>query len=369
MPNPTTPVANLDPYEVSESATLSNEEKGNHLKLDWNESTFPTPPAVIEAIRRVLAEGHLEYYPDVNARRLRESLSEYVGVDAQNIQVFNGSDAALRNIFDAYIEPGDKVLIREPVYTQPYTFVHTNGGEIINFTASSPFADGVDEYGHYLEKSGCKVTYHPNPNNPTGVCYKPSTVSSLLRRFSDTLFIIDEAYYEFTGVSVADKIREHENLIVTRTFSKAFALAGIRVGYIVASPAVMREINKIRNGKSVGLLGQIAATAALENTDHMEKIVEEVEQARAWMVNRLQEEGMAFHKTPANFILIKVGDAPAVVNRLQEFQILVRDRSYLPQLDDYIRVTIGSKDQMKQFLEAFLSLEEHLLCHTQLERT
>lgn len=361
MPNPTSSVARLDPYEVSRSAVLSNEEKGKHLKLDWNESTFPTSPALIEALQQVLAEGHLEYYPDVQAVTLRERLSEYVGGDAEYIQVFNGSDAALRNILDTYIEPGDKVLVREPVYTQPYTFVHTNGGEVVNFTASSPFSKGIAEYEHHLQNSGCKVTYHPNPNNPTGVCYEASELASLLEQFPDILFIVDEAYYEFTGTTVANLVQRYDNLVVTRTFSKAFGLAGVRVGYVVAGSSVMKEVNKVRNGKSVGLLGQIAATAALEHVDHMREAVAEVGRAREWTENHLREEGIPFHTTPANFILIKVGNAPKVVERLQESQILVRDRSYLPQLEGCIRVTIGSREQMETFCNAFLSLDEHVL--------
>lgn len=358
MPEPTDKVSQMAPYTVSESAKLSNDDKGNKLKLDWNESTFPPSPQVRERLYGFVENGHFEYYPDVTAKELREKLAEYVGCGVENLQVFNGSDDALRAIVDTYLGQDDVFLAREPVYTQPYTFVETNGANRITFTCESPFEKGVNRFLTVLEETQPKVTYLPNPNNPTGVCYSQEEIEELLSAAPDTLFIVDEAYYEYADTTVSDSVSEYDNLVVCRTFSKAFGLASCRIGYTVASEEIIRELEKVRNGKSVNLFGQIAASAALDDIEYMRDCVRTVIETREWLVESLRSRGYSVVSTPANFVLVEVDNPKQTIESLKREGIYVRNRDYLPQLDGYIRVSIGDREQMQTFLNAFETVTE-----------
>jgi len=356
MTDPTEEVSEMAPYTVSESAKLSNGKKADELKLDWNESTFQPSSLVRERLQAFVENGHFEYYPDVTARDLREKIAGYVNCGIENVQIFNGSDSSLRVILDTYLGQGDAFLAREPVYTQPYTFVETNGGERVTFTCESPFKKGIEQFRTVLKDTQPKVAYIPNPNNPTGVCYTPGEIEELLSAAPNTLFVVDEAYYEYADTTVSNLVSEYDNLIVSRTFSKAFGLASCRVGYVVASEETIQHLEKVRNGKSVNLFGQIAASAALDDLEYMRDRVQTVIRTRDWLVETLLERGYNAVSTPANFILIKVDDPEATVERLKRIGVYVRNRNYLPQLDGYIRVTIGDREQMEMFLDAFESV-------------
>lgn len=361
MPNPTDEISDMEPYTVSESATLSNEEKVSSLKLDWNESTFPPSPNVKQKLQEFVEKGHFEYYPDVTARKLRENLASYVGCDIDRIQIFNGSDSSIRTLLDTYIDKGDAFLTREPVYTQPYTFVETNGGKCVTFTCESPFDNGVDEFVSVLKDRQPKVAYIPNPNNPTGVCYSEEEINKLLSVAPDTLFVVDEAYYEYAGATVANLVSKFDNLVVSRTLSKAFGLAGCRIGYLVANEKIIQEVDKVRNGKSVNIFGQIAASAALQDVSYMQERVKKVIETRKWLVDSLRDRGYQVVSTPANFILIKISEPEQIVEAMKNENVFIRDRSYLPQLEGYIRVSIGDRDQMERFLKIFEEIQTEML--------
>ena len=358
---PTRHVKKLSPYEVSTSATLSLEDKAKYLKLDFNEATFPPSPLVKSRLLALLKADQLNFYPDVTATELRQKLAGYVGLEAAFIQVFNGSDGAINTICDTFITAADNVLVREPVYTQPYTFIRAKGSRLVTFTGDDPFTKNLDRYEQQLSARTIKMVYMANPNNPTGVYYEIPEVSRLLKAFPGTLFVIDEAYHEYAGKTSLGLVREYPNLIVTRTFSKAFGLAGLRIGYIIAQPPIIGDINKVRNGKDVNTVAQIAAAAALEDLPYLNQRVKQVIEARQWLIENLRRHGVTCHDSPANFILIRVADAPEVIRRLAGKMVLVRDRSTLPQLEGYIRVTIGMPEEMQRFFTIFTSLPDRLI--------
>ena len=358
---PTEYVNKLVPYRVSQSARLSLEDKPRFLKLDWNEATFPLSPVVKKRLLEFLETNKLNFYPDVTAMELRQKLSRYVGLDASYIQVFNGSDAAINTICDTYISAGNHVLVREPIYTQPYTFIRVKGANMITFTGESPFSKSLDKYHKYLSSHFIKLVYIVNPNNPTGVLYEISEIGELLQAYPKTLFVIDEAYSEYARKTVIGLVEHNHNLIVAKTFSKAFGLAGLRVGYLISQPSIIGNLNKVRNGKDINVIGQVAASAALDDLPYVEKQINYLIETREWLVKNLLHYGIECRGTPANFILIRVPNVPEVIRRLAEQKVLVRDRSHLPQLDGYIRVTIGMPEEMRRFFEVLTALPDSLI--------
>ena len=346
----------MEAYQVSESAKIPMGRKKQYLKLDWNEALIPPSPLVKKKLREAIESDIIHFYPDVTAGELRNKLSDYVGLDSSHIQVFNGSDDALQTICITYLSGGDTVLSREPSYAQFNTYVQSTGAHLLSFTGESPFSEALERYHDLLSREPIKLVYIVNPNNPTGVMYDRETICGLLQMYPGTLFLIDEAYFEYSGVTAIDLIHNHANILVTRTFSKAFGLAGLRLGYVLGQPRVVEHLLKVRNGKNVNALAQIAASAALDDIGYVQKYVAGVESTRAWLVQGLEALGLEVHETPANFILVRVSDVPATIQALKAEKILVRDRSGLDQLQGMIRVSIGLREQMQRFLDVMVRI-------------
>lgn len=359
--NPNPYVRELEPYKISISADLAAHEKEKFIKLDWNESTYPPAPGVRKALINSIEKGSINYYPDVHAIEVKAKLSSLLGVPVSYIQVFNGSDAALRDISMTYLGENDSVLIREPVYTQIYTFIQARGARVVSIMGSDPFEKAIGKYIEVLDQQTIKMVYIVNPNNPTGTHYSRDEIEFLVSKYPEVLFIVDEAYTEFTQVSVVDLTGTLPNLIVARTFSKAFGLAGIRIGYIVCDPEILQYIDRIRNGKEVNALAQIAAITAIDEINYMHEKVEMVQINRTWLVRQLQESGYEVIDTPANFILLKVVRVNKLLEGLRERKILVRDRSYMPQLEGCVRISIGIMAEMEKLLAALIELKPQVL--------
>lgn len=334
------------PYRAPAGAAMTQEEKQQYLKLDFNEATYPPSPLVAEQLGRV----DLNFYPDMEAVELRRALADYTGRKSEEIRVWNGSDAALRAICWAYLDNADWALLREPTYAQFGTFVKQAGANLGAVEGDDAFDASPLMYDSGLAYWRPKLFYVVNPNNPTGVLYNLATISYWLSEYPWTLFVVDEAYHEYGLPSAAPLLSWNSNLIIVRSFSKAFALAGVRVGYTLSSPETAKVLDMVRNGKDVSGLAQAAAFAALEDLDYMQARVADTLNAKSWTVDRLRGMGLEVKDSPANFVLIKTLDAARAVREFKEQGVLVRDRSYLFQLDGYIRVTIGSQEQMEQFV-------------------
>lgn len=341
----------LRPYQVSTGAALSLGSKASYLKLDWNEAAWPPSPGVAEAIAKYMDLGEPNHYPDVNATELRQELSDYVHLPVSHIRAFNGSDAALRDLCAAFLNPGDVVVIREPTYTQMRTFIAAQGARANPFLASGPFELDQWPLSEAIQAREASMVYIANPNNPTGVLYHAAMIGYLCQIYPNTLFVVDEAYHEFCGFTSARLVEAHRNLAVIRTFSKAFGLAGLRLGYLLAGATVMQGIDKVRNGKEVNTLAQVAGVAALDDLDYVWNRVAETREVQRETAEALRAMGLQVVTTPANFLLVKVDEPRRVMNHLKAGSVLVRDRSTLPQLEGYLRVTVGTTEQMARFVD------------------
>ena len=333
-------INNLQTYNVGGRSDLSSDWEC----FDWNESEFPPTNKVFEVMKSFY---RYERYPDITAKLLKSKLSDYVSLPVDFIEVYNGSDDALKDIITVFVDRETHVLSYQPSYTQVNTFITTNTENYMKVNIKNPLGE------HEYDFDYCKVAnvvYLVNPNNPTGKLLAVDEIEKLLKTYPDTLFIVDEAYYEFAKQSCSHLVVSHKNLIVTRTFSKAFGLASVRLGYCMAHPDTLLHLRKIRNGKAVNSLAQLCGIAALDDLDYLDSRIDEMNDAKKFFVDNLPHEYHAVD-SQTNFVLLKTPDSKKLLNKMKDNKILIRDRSSFDNLENCVRITIGSKKQIIRVLD------------------
>lgn len=341
-------IDSLPIYAVSNSAKLGYREKETWIKLDWNESPSNASAKVIAAVTDFLRDHSLSYYPDVTANELITAISERHEIPKDFISVFNGSDNALQHIFYAYLSPNTVFTTIQPTYTQILQFVNFKGGEIRYYLPDDVLNIDYSKFESEFVP-GSDVVYLINPHNPTGHLLKRDYLAELAANFPETLFVIDEAYMEFASSdeSCIPLVETHRNLMVTRTFSKAFGLAGIRLGYAVSHRDNINIVRRIKNEKDINTLAQIAGAAAIKDTEYLQNHVRSILENRSWFLENIPAEHHAI-ASEANFVLINYRDDAELLSRFESERILVRDRSDQHGLLNHLRVTIGTKAQMEK---------------------
>ena len=333
-------INNLQTYNVGGRSDLSSDWEC----FDWNESEFPPTNKVFEVMKSFY---RYERYPDITAKLLKSKLSDYVSLPVDFIEVYNGSDDALKDIITVFVDKETHVLSYQPSYTQVNTFITTNTENYMKVNIKNPLGE------HEYDFDYCKVAnvvYLVNPNNPTGKLLAVDEIEKLLKTYPDTLFIVDEAYYEFAKQSCSHLVISHKNLIVTRTFSKAFGLASVRLGYCMGHPDTLSHLRKIRNGKAVNSLAQLCGVAALDDLDYLDSRIDEMNDAKKFFVDNLPHEYYAVN-SQTNFVLLKTPDSKKLLNKMKDNKILIRDRSSFDNLENCVRITIGSKKQIIRVLD------------------
>lgn len=346
---------NIKPYKlVSQRAW---EDPDAALKLDWNESTVPPSPLVLDRALAAFQTNRLHWYPNIANASLNQKLAKYCRVESANILYFASSDSAHEAICRTYLGPEDVALAIAPTYDNFRLTVETVGARFLPINCyNETFELDLDAFDAAIRSHKPKLAYVCNPNNPTGFLIPSNLVIELTKRHPNTLFLLDEAYIEFHPDSVSESVASHENLIVSRTMSKAFGLAGFRFGYLVASVKRALELSVVRNPKNVSTFAQIAAEAALDDVAHMEAYVWHVTETRTWLhseISRRFEGHIKPFPSNANFILLKFESpraASAFTEKMAANNIYVRGLSHLKELESHVRLTIGTREQMEYFL-------------------
>jgi len=333
-------IEDLQKYNVGGRSNLSPDWEC----FDWNESEFPPSNKVFEAIKTFY---RYERYPDIAAVKLKEKLSNYVSLPVDFIEVYNGSDDALKDIFTTFVDNDTKVLSYQPSYTQVDTFITTNTRHYRSVEIEEPLGKHWYDFEHCTYSD---VVYLVNPNNPTGKLLSVSVIERLIKSLPDVLFVVDEAYYEFAKHSCSHLVVSYKNLLVTRTFSKAFGLASIRLGYVMAHPDLLFHLRKIKNGKSVNSLAQLCGIAVLDDLDYLNARIDEMNDAKKFFVDNLPQHYFAV-ESAANFVLVKTPNSKNLLEKMKENKILIRDRSSFTNLENCVRITIGSKKQIIRVLD------------------
>ncbi len=344
----------IQPYEpVSSLPRMTERPEMEHFKLDWNESTIPPSPHVRKAVLAYLdGPVGLNIYPQLFSTDLRLKLQTHVGYPADHILVTNGSDDALDLICKTYLNPGDRVLSPYPTYTHFLLFAKSRGAVIDKLHFNDPFAADMEELIAQVTDQ-TKIVYVVNPNNPTGQLFTNEEIEKLAQSAPHAVILVDEAYAEFAGVSAVDLVGGYENIIVTRSFSKAYGLAGLRVGYLVTQPYTSRQLGRLYNPKSVNQLAQVAAGAVLEDMDYYRRYIDEVGESKELLARWCEHNGLDFRNTPANFVMIRVERVKDVVEALAEAGVYVRDRSSFPQLEGCFRLNVGTVEQTSRIIRRF----------------
>lgn len=342
-------IRDLQPYDPVSSLTKIKQNKDiTHFKLDWNETTIPPSPKVIASLTQYLGNGSkLNWYPEMFYTPLFEKLSKYVGCRLNQVLLTNGSDDALDLICQTYLDPNQQVVSPVPTYNHFLQFAKRTGARVKEVSKDNPFGISLEEIADHID-SETKIVYLANPNNPTGNVYSPGAILSLIKSHPGVVFVSDEAYFEFAGISCSKLIDEAENIIITRSFSKCFGLAGLRIGYLIARETVIHNLRRVFNPKSVNMLAQIAAIAALDDLPYYNKYVREVKRSAAMVKDFFDRRGIVCRPTFGNFILVKLDNPTEIAQKLAKVGIHVRDRS--KHLPGYIRFGLDTEERTTEIL-------------------
>jgi len=323
------------------------------LRLDFNENTVGCSPAVVAALRDLTTVASLTTYPEYGAAR--QDLAGFFGVAAEEMLLTNGSDEAIQLLVNTFVDAGDEVLLLTPSYAMYRFYAELAGGVIREVAYRQPTLDPPIDALLAAIRPETKAIFLANPNNPTGLGVSPEVIRTILEQAPGTAVLIDEAYAEFSGVTVLPLIREHRNLFVCRTFSKAYGMAALRLGCLFSHAGNTALLQKAQSPYSVNALAVIAARAAVADREYLAGYVAQVMAARELLINGLAVMGFQVYPSQANFVLVKVGArATALCGELRHRGVLVRDRSH--ELDGCLRITCGTPDQAQRVLEEIAQL-------------
>lgn len=321
------------------------EGRGGKMRLDFNENSVGCAPAVVRALRRALDRDSLATYPEYEAAR--QKLAGYYRVKPDQIVLTNGTDDAVKVICETFVEPGDVLLVPAPTFPIYQFFHEVAGGRTERVYFDENFRLPLKPMLKAL-KRGARWVALANPNNPTGTMVLRRDLRVMLEAAPKTAFVVDEAYYEFSGETVIPWIKKYPNLIVTRTFSKAFGLAALRMGCILTNPETAEMMRRGQNPFPVNSLALAGALAAIEHAEEALRFAAKVRRERERLRQWLEARGIRTVPSRANFFLAEFGpNSPEIARKLRERGILVRDWNYDPRLRGYLRITVGSATQMR----------------------
>lgn len=350
MVSPAKFIETLEPYNITPQDVWAPSNAGDIAKLDWNEAPFDFNFYRQEACRLVRERGVLAWYPDYLSIELADKLSDYLGISDANILTFPGSDVGLENLCRAYLDREDSVIVVCPTYENFFVYVAQCGAKLEKVNLEPPFIFDVELIEHQIDSIiSPKIVYIVSPNNPCGYYVSPDSISYLAGKYKNTLFIVDEAYIEFSdNKSSIHLISDYPNIVVARTFSKAFGLAGVRVGYLCASLEVIGVLNKIRNGKNVSMIGQRLALYALNNIQKIDSWISEVRLARSVFESWCLDNNVQYYPSHGNFVLFHCKKPNELCSELKANGVYIRNRNSL--IGGCVRITIGGIQQMTRVI-------------------
>lgn len=320
------------------------------IKLNTNENPYPPSPKVIEALRVELTEN-LRKYPDPISYKVREKAAAVYGLSPDQIIVGNGSDDILAMICRAFAGEGDLIVQPRPTYTLYETLAQIQGARLL----SVPFRD-FSRLPDGIVQKGARITFVCNPNSPTGTVVTTKELDDLARRI-DGILVVDEAYVDFADFHSLHLVRSLENVLVLRSFSKSFSLAGLRIGLGFGHPALIEGLFKVKDSYNLTRLSQAAALAALEDIDYMHEMVRRIRQTREDLRRSLTQLGLDVYASQSNFLWARCARPPArlLYEGLKKRRVLVRYFSH-PGLDDCLRITVGTPEEIEVMLRELRSI-------------
>lgn len=334
----------LTPYVPGEQPLIEN-----LIKLNTNENPYPPSPKALQAIAAA-TNASLRLYPDPQSSALTAAIASYAGLSPENVFVGNSSDEVLALVFQAFFKQELPILFPDitysfyPVYARMYEasfkLIPLNEKYEINLADYNQLNGGI---------------IFPNPNAPTGIALNLDSIKQLLETNTDSVVVIDEAYVDFGAESAASLVNSYPNLVVTQTFSKSWALAGLRVGFALAAPELIEGLIRVKdsfNSYPLDRLAQAGAQAAIEDSAYMQAQSAKIMQQRTWLTEELNQLGFTSLPSQANFVFTSHAQVSAsdLAAKLREKAILVRYFNQ-PRLENFLRITIGTEEDNQQLVK------------------
>jgi histidinol-phosphate aminotransferase len=325
------------------------------LRLDFNESTIGCSPRVLAQLRSLDAET-LARYPE--REPLESEVGDFLGLDAAQVLLTNGVDEAIHLLCSTYLEPGDEAIIVVPTFAMYAIFAQAEGARLVQVLSGENFAFPLEEVLSRISQR-TRLIAVANPNNPTGVAVAGDILLQVARAAPQAAVLVDEAYFEFHQETVLNHTARPSNLFVARTFSKAYGLAGLRLGILAGDSGQMAMVRRSASPYNVNAVALAVLPAALRDQEYVKNYVAEVQHGRGLLERELRTLGLEYWSSRANFVLVRVGPAQTeFIQALRTRGILVRDRNSDPGCEGCVRLTVGSGEDVRTLIDALRGVIE-----------
>jgi len=330
------------------------------LRLDFNENTAGCSPRVLEKLRNLDAEL-LAKYPERGP--VETAVADFLGIKPSELLLTNGVDEAIHLICETFIEPGDEALIVVPTYSMYRIYAMAAAATLVSAPLGAGFQFSAESVLQSITKR-TRVIAIANPNNPTGTEASTEDLLAIALSAPEAAVLIDEAYFEFNGETMLRAWEKAPNIFVARTFSKAYGLAGLRIGALAGSPEQVSAVKRVASPYNVNAVALACLPEAVADQSYIERYVEEILEARVRLERSLEATGVQFWPSRANFVLMRAGTSSAEAARFVELMrrrgILVRDRSADPGCEGCVRITLGPREHADRLLGALQEAFEEL---------
>ncbi len=323
------------------------------VKINQNENPFGIPSEIKEEILRRARVRDWARYPEFVPTSLLQKLAEHAGWKAEGVMAGNGSNEMIQSVINATVERGVRVVLPEPTFSVYQQVINVAGGEITSVQLNDDLTFNIPRLASKIVSSKADLAIICSPNNPTGCTISKRDLALLLRNI-DGLIVVDQAYAEFGGENFIPLLNEHRNLVVLRTFSKAMAMGGLRVGYCLATPELIREFIKTKMPYSLNFFSMMAAEVVLENLSLLQPLVQAIQRERERLYGELQKiDGLSPAPSAANFFCVRTAMPPKqLFEELHARGILIRDVSKATMLSQYVRISVGRPEENDRLVKA-----------------
>lgn len=344
MIKPKKSLENINAYEVP----LFEKDWG--LKIDSNENLFGPSPKVIEAIRNI-DPIDIQFYPFYG--ELTQKIAEYTGFEIDNIKVTNGADESISSIFQTYLDPDDVVLTVKPTFAMPAVYSKIVGAELIEIPYSKKWEFPIVQFLKELKNnSKIKIVHLTTPNNPTGETITEENILKIIKLAKDKVVLIDETYGNYCNSNYRELVKKFDNVFIVKSFSKDFALAGLRLGYIISNSENIKHIKSVVSPFSVNSIAVKAGIAALEDCKYFEDIKIEIEKSKSILKEGFEKLGATVYESSANFLCVDFADKFEFVHKILAENDIIVKKFAIPELNGMLRVTAPKPENAILVIEA-----------------
>jgi histidinol-phosphate aminotransferase len=327
------------------------------VRLDFNESTVGCSPRVLARLRSLDAEA-LARYPE--REPVEGEVADFFGLDAARVLLTNGADEAIHLLCATYLEPGDEAIIVVPTFAMYAIFAHAEDARVVQVLSGQNFAFPLGDLLSRIS-SRTRLIALANPNNPTGAAVASEVLLQVARAAPQAAVLVDEAYFEFHRKTILNSTAWPANLFVARTFSKAYGLAGLRIGVLAGDAGQMAIVRRVASPYNVNAVALAVLPEALRDQEYVERYVADVRHGRRVLEEELRILGLQYWPSRANFVLVRIGPAcTEFIQALRSHGILVRDRSSDPGCEGCVRLTVGSSECTRALIDALRDVIEKL---------